>query len=296
MSPAEAEQRVAPAVYEVTSPAEQTAPLVVSSPHSGRDYPPEFLALTHLDPLALRRSEDSFVDELFAAAPACGAPLLKALFPRAYLDLNREPYELDPGMFEDSLPAYAKTSSPRVKGGLGTIARIVADGAEIYPTKLPFAEAQRRIEALYRPYHAALARLTEATKARFGFAILLDCHSMPPQVGPMDSDAPVARLDVVLGDCYGTSCGPHITATAQDVLKGQGYVVRRNDPYPGGFITQRYGRPHTGVHALQIEVNRALYLDQQHIARGRRFAAVAAHMRELMMALARVGSLAVAAE
>ena len=141
---------------EVHQPARQTLPLVLSSPHSGEDYPEDFIAASRLDRLTLRRSEDSFVDELFAAAPALGAPLIRALFPRAYIDPNREPWELDPAMFEDELPAYANTGSPRVAAGLGTIARVVANGEEIYGRKLRFADAKARVERCYRPYHAAL--------------------------------------------------------------------------------------------------------------------------------------------
>src|SRR5271168_5531072 len=166
-------------VIELRRPAAERLPLILASPHSGSDYPPEFVAASRLDPLALRRSEDSFVDELFGAGPRLGAPLLSARFPRAYLDVNREAYELDPAMFVDALPKFVNAGSPRVRMGLGTIARIVASGEEIYAKKLHFAEAQRRIERLYRPYHRALRGLVEETEALFGGCLLLDCHSMP---------------------------------------------------------------------------------------------------------------------
>ena len=274
--------------FEILRPAEQNVPLVLSSPHSGRDYPARFVAAARLDAFSLRRSEDSFVDELFAAAPACGAPLLRALFPRAYVDANREPYELDPEMFEDPLPPYINTSSPRVRGGLGTIARVVANGAEIYRSKLRFAEAEERIRTFHQPYHAALAELIRETKARFGFAMLLDCHSMPSVGGPMDNDPGAPRVDMVLGDRFGTSCHPSLTATVGRVLQALGYVVCRNAPYAGGFTTQHHGRPHAGVHALQIEINRGLYVDEERIQRGPRLGAVAADMTEVIEALARV--------
>ena len=287
--------RPAPA-FEVLRPAEQTVPLVLSSPHSGRDYPASFTAAARLDPLALRRSEDSFVDELFSAAPACGAPLLRARFPRAFVDANREPYELDPTMFEDSLPPFVNTRSARVRSGLGTIARVVADGAEIYRRKLRFAEAEARIRDFHRPYHAALSGLIRETTARFGFAVLLDCHSMPSVGGPMDRDHGARRVDVVLGDRHGAACETRVTAAAKGVLEALGYVVRCNAPYAGGFIVQHHGRPRAQVHALQIEINRALYMDEDRLERGPRLAAVAADMTALIEALARLGQIARAAE
>src|SRR5690242_233944 len=150
--------------FKVLHPAAQTVPLVFASPHSGRDYPPEFLADARLDPLSLRRSEDSFVDELFAAAPEFGAPLLAATFPRAFCDPNREPWELDPAMFEGELPGWVNSSSSRVSAGLGTIARIVASGETIYRRKLSFAEAERRVQRYWQPYHDCLRELIGATR------------------------------------------------------------------------------------------------------------------------------------
>ncbi|MCH9019830.1 MAG: N-formylglutamate amidohydrolase [Proteobacteria bacterium] len=281
--------------YEILRPARQTAPLVLSSPHSGRDYPSEFVAEVRLDALSLRRSEDSFVDELFAAAPGLGAPLIRALFPRAYIDANREPYELDPEMFDDALPAFANTASKCVRGGLGTIARVVADGAHIYRRKLCFAEAEARIRRLYEPYHAALGELIGETLARFGCAILVDCHSMPSVGGPMDRDAGAARVDIVLGDCHGASCHAALPATVERLLRGLGYVVRRNAPYAGGYTTRHYGAPRAGVHALQIEINRALYMDEARIERGPRLAKVAGHMARVIEALAAIDPAALAA-
>lgn len=284
------------AVYRILQPVEQTLPLVLSSPHSGRDYSPEFLALSRLDTVDLRRSEDGFVDELFAGATSLGAPLLHALFPRAFVDPNREAYELDPAMFEDMLPDFANTRSPRVRGGLGTIARVVANGAEIHRRKLRVAEALDRIRRFYRPYHAALATLIHDTRERFGKAVLIDCHSMPSIGGPMDQDPGAPRVDMVLGDRHGSSCHPQITATVERVLQAMGYVVRRNAPYAGGFITRNYGDPQAGVHALQIEINRELYMDERRIARGPGLAAVASHMSDLVAALARMDTMTLAAE
>lgn len=280
---------------EIVAPEVQTVPLVFASPHSGTDYLPDFITLSRLDPLALRRSEDSFVDEIFAAAPTRGAPLLSARFPRAYIDPNREAFELDPAMFEDELPDYVNTSSPRVAAGLGTIARVVATGAEIYRGKLRFGDALARIDQFYRPYHDALDRLVAATRARFGHCLLVDCHSMPSVGGPLDRDPGSRRVDFVLGDAYGAACAPQVTDAAHDYLESLGYVVTRNSPYAGGFTTRHYGRPDESVHTLQIEINRALYMREREFERGPYFATLAAHMSGLMDVLTTVEAGALAA-
>jgi N-formylglutamate amidohydrolase len=274
--------------HEVLAPEVQSLPLVLASPHSGRSYPPDFVAASRLDRLSLRRSEDGFVDELFQSAPELGAPLLRANFPRAYVDANREPFELDPRMFVDPLPAYANTRSPRVAAGLGTIARVVANGADIYRDKLAFAEALRRIRSYYWPYHAALRQLLDDTKAGFGGAILLDCHSMPSIGGPMDRDAGHRRVDFVLGDCHGTACHPDIPAVVEETLRAKGYHVTRNAPYSGGYVTRHYGRPETRVHALQIEINRALYMDERNVRRSSGLSALARDLERVVAALGRL--------
>ena len=273
---------------EVHQPAPQTLPLVLSSPHSGENYPAEFIAASRLDRMALRRSEDSFVDELFAAAPALGAPLIRALFPRAYVDPNREPWELDPAMFEDALPSWVNVNSPRVAAGLGTIAKVVANGEEIYGGKLRFADAKARIERCYRPYHAALAEAVGATHRRFGRCVLIDCHSMPSVGGPQERDAGRDRVDFVLGDCFASTCAPAIVERVERLLRAQGFVVARNAPYAGGYVTQHYGRPSAGVHALQIEINRALYMDETLLSRGPGFARMAETMTGLIREIGRM--------
>jgi N-formylglutamate amidohydrolase len=252
---------------EIVRPERRTVPLVFASPHSGRNYPADFVAASALDPVALRRSEDSFVDELFAAAPEFGAPLLKALFPRAFIDPNREPFELDPAMFVDELPSYANSQSSRVAAGLGTIPKVVSNGREIYRAKLTFAEAAKRINVYYRPYHKALTALIDETVELFGFCVLIDCHSMPSVGGPLDPDAGRGRADFVLGDSFGNACEDRVTATVEHALRVQGHSVIRNKPFAGGFTTRHYGKPSTGVHALQIEINRALYMDELNIER-----------------------------
>jgi len=281
--------------FEVLAPDAQGVPLVFSSPHSGNVYPPAFVAASRLDPLTLRRSEDSYVDELFGAAPTLGAPLLRALFPRAFVDPNREAMELDPAMFEDALPPDAKVATPRVVAGLGSIARVVATGEEIYGHKLRFAEARDRLDRFYRPYHGALEELVHATRRRFGHCLLIDCHSMPSVGGPMERDAGDARVDVVLGDCHGRSCAPLVTSHVEGLLMRQGLRVARNTPYAGGYVTQLYGRPAEGLHALQIEINRALYMDEASYQRSAGFERIREAMAGLIGGLAALERTAFAA-
>ena len=274
--------------FEILAADPQSAPLVVASPHSGNVYPTDFVSASRLDPLSLRRSEDSFVDELFSGAVATGAPLIRALLPRAYLDLNREPFELDPRMFEDSLPAYVTTRSPRVSAGLGTIARIVANGQEIYAGKLRFAEALQRINMLHMPYHRSLRDLLRRTRERFGYCILLDAHSMPSAGTGVDGELGRGRVDIVLGDCHGTSCTPGLTDAVEALLAGMGYTVARNEPYPGGFTTRHHGRPKDGIHALQIEVNRGLYMNENTFERTDYFPVLASQLTEVIQAVAKL--------
>ncbi|MBX6742560.1 MAG: N-formylglutamate amidohydrolase [Acetobacteraceae bacterium] len=263
--------------YLLSRPVRQRAPLVFASPHSGRDYPESFIAAARLDPLALRRSEDGFVDELFAAAPEHGAPLLAATFPRVFCDVNREPWELDPGMFDGPLPAWVNSASPRVGAGLGTIARVVATGEAVYRRKLSFAEAEDRIRRFWQPYHAALAALIAETRDEFGVCLLIDCHSMPTH--PAQAGNPP---DFVLGDAHGTACAPRATRLVEEALIGMGYRVRRNDPYAGGYVTRHYGRPREGVHALQIEIARPLYMDEARIERLPRMASIRRDLTRLI--------------
>lgn len=265
-------------------PAEQSSPLVFCSPHSGSVYPSALVTRSRLDPRALRKSEDCYVDELFGSAPHHGAPLLAARFPRAYIDVNREPYELDPELIEGTFPDYANSRSMRVAGGLGTIARIVADGEEIYSERIAIGDAMARIELLYKPFHAALAGLIEATRTLFGYAVLIDCHSMPStslsQSGPQ-------RPDFVIGDRFGASCDPRVSRCVRDALASLGYRVQLNRPYAGGFITEHYGRPHQRIHAVQVEMNRSLYLDEASLAKRDAFVAVEASVGAFIATITR---------
>ncbi|HZH27740.1 MAG TPA: N-formylglutamate amidohydrolase [Azospirillaceae bacterium] len=276
------------APFEVLAPGEQVLPVVLASPHSGCRYPQAFLDSARLSGLALRKSEDTFVDEVFAQARTLGVPMIRALFPRAFLDLNREPFELDPEMFEDALPAYANTRSPRVQAGLGTIARVVATGEEIYSRKLRFDEVLDRVNRYYHPYHAALKDLVERTRRRFGWCVLLDCHSMPSAGAMSEGNGRPQMFDLVLGDCFGSACARAVTDTAEEVAAGFGYTVARNSPYAGGHTTRHYGRPRLGAHALQIEINRSLYMDEARFTRKPHLSTLADHMTALVEAIGRL--------
>jgi N-formylglutamate amidohydrolase len=246
-------------LFEVLEPETQRIPFVFNSPHSGRAYPPEFLSQSRLDAMSIRRSEDHYVDELFHFVTDLGAPLLMAHFPRAFLDVNREPYELDPRMFDGPLPPHANISSLRVAGGLGTVPRLVAENMEIYARRFPVEEALTRIEDIYKPYHACLRRLIARTHVQFGLSVLIDCHSMPGNIRVAGSSQ---RPDFIIGDRYGTSASAELSRTAVGLLEDLGFSVARNKPYAGGFITEHYGRPARGLHALQVEINRGLYVDE----------------------------------
>jgi len=258
------------AAIEILAPASLTSPVIFASPHSGRDYPLDLLRNSRLDRHALRQSEDSYVDLLFDRAPRYGAPLLRALFPRAYVDVNRARGELDPRMFTGALPGAAETRSSRVIAGLGVIPRIVADGHDIYARKLFYLDARRRLSACYDPYHEALSQLINDARNAFGGAIVIDCHSMPSAGGaPFRDDK--RRIDFVLGDRFGSSCAPAVTGIVEETLCDLNFEVARNAPYAGGFVAASYGRPKKGVHILQVEINRALYLDETRIARNNGF-------------------------
>jgi N-formylglutamate amidohydrolase len=257
-------------------PKQQLVPFVFASPHSGRFYPRSFVGESRLSPLMLRRSEDAFADELFAAVTSLGAPLVCARFPRAYVDVNRAPGELDPEMFDAALACEVDAPSPRVAAGLGVIPRLVREGAEIYRARLAAEEATTRLSSLYRPYHEALARLVEETSRRFGCAVVIDCHSMP---------STPAAPGIVFGDCYGTSISPNLMAHAQAAFGEQRFSTARNAPYAGGYTTHLYARRERGIHALQIEVNRGLYLDEERVAMLASFAGVAGRLRTALQSL-----------
>jgi N-formylglutamate amidohydrolase len=270
--------------YDIVGAETARTPLVFASPHSGRLYPGDLMAAAALDATALRRSEDAFVDALTASAPEFGIPLIAARYARAYVDVNREPYELDQSMFEDKLPAYADARTARVAAGLGSIARVVAEGQEIYRRKLTFADARARIDRVHRPYHAALAGLIETARRRFGAAVLIDWHSMPSSAAA--GDARYGAPDMVLGDRFGAACAPAVARLIEQALRDRGYRVARNAPYAGGYTTEYYGRPHRRVHAVQIELNRGLYLDEAALKPTDGFARLAHDLSAVFQGLA----------
>jgi N-formylglutamate amidohydrolase len=263
--------------FSILGAETQRVPVIFNSPHSGRVYPSVFLEASRLSAQALRKSEDAYVEELLAAAPDYGAVLMHAHFPRAYIDINREPYELDPALFDGRLPDFVNSQSLRAVGGLGTIARIVNDKEEIYSGPLKLETAFTRIERLYKPYHAALESLLQVTRSQFGTAFLLDCHSMPSQQGERGG-----WPDFVLGDRFGASCAPEITRLVQTLLKNLGYRVLLNKPYAGGYITENYGKPALGIHVLQIEIDRGLYMNEETFERSPSFGGLQRDMARLI--------------
>ena len=284
--------------FDIVEPATWRAPIIFNSPHSGSSYPNEFLTASRIDLPTLRRSEDSFMDELIGDLGDRGFAVIRVHFPRSYVDVNREPYELDPRMFIGRLPSFANTRSMRVAGGLGTIPRVVGDGQEIYRERLSVDDALSRIETLYKPYHRALRRLINKVHQAFGTVVVVDCHSMP-SIG-VSRDEP-RRPDMVIGDRYGTSCAPLLPDLVEDTMTRLGYSVGRNKPYAGGFITEHYGNPASGLHAIQIELNRAIYMDERRREKSARFAQVAADFVALAEVLATIspgelGSFQAAAE
>jgi len=249
---------------DIVQPTRGSVPLVLSSPHSGQIYPPCLLRDVRLNLHQLRRLEDAFVDRLFDTAPYLGAPLLHARFARAFVDANREAYEFDAALFDEPLPAHANANSAKAKAGLGTIPSRIS-GKTIYRSKLSMEEAERRIRVAYWPYHQALRRLIDESRSRFGEVLLLDCHSMPSfsANGVLANETwGSGMIDFALGDRFGCSCAPSIVHRAESFLQEKGFRVARNRPYAGGYITAHYGQPEIGIHAMQIEVRRGLYMNE----------------------------------
>jgi len=273
--------------YTLKSPQNPHSCVVFNSPHSGSDYPADFLASSKLDSLAIRSSEDAFVNELFWDAPKHGAHLLFAHAPRAFIDLNRDANELDPAIVQGAKRA---PGNPRIAAGLGVIPRIVGNGQVIRTGKISMIEAQNRIASFYTPYHSCLQNLIGLQRSVHGMAILIDCHSMPQK--SLDS-APLVRgkkPDIILGDRFGASCDRWIMDAATKIFSAAGFVVARNAPFSGGYITQHYGRPSKSVHAFQVEINRALYMDETRIERAETFDKICAVLSDATEQLAQIGS------
>jgi N-formylglutamate deformylase len=261
-------------------------PVVFASPHSGRHYPEEFLARTVLDAHAVRSSEDAFMDDLIVCAPALGAHSILAHVPRAYVDLNRAPDELDPAVIS-GLGRVPMT--PRLSSGLGVIPRVVANGRAIYRGKITLDEARARLDRWYHPYHAALTELLGAVRMEFGQAVLIDCHSMPHEALDNLRAAGGKRPDVVLGDRFGAAADPDVVAHVEAAFAAAGLTVARNAPFAGAFVAQRYGRPAQGTNVVQIEIDRALYMDEARIRPHAGYAAFKAMFAGILAEIAQYG-------
>ncbi|GLS86123.1 N-formylglutamate amidohydrolase [Cypionkella aquatica] len=282
-------------IYRILRPVRQDTAVVFASPHSGRSYSAAFLAQTVLSAHAIRSSEDAFVDQVFGAAPLHGAPLLLTDVPRAYLDLNRAPDEFDPAVIEG---ISRVPHNPRISSGLGVIPRVVSGGRLIYRGKLPLAEAEFRVAQVWHPYHRALRQLLDETHARFGEAVLIDCHSMPHEAIDGHGRPGQPKPDVVLGDRFGAAAGRHVMDHVEAAFQRTGLRVARNTPFAGAFIAQSYGRPSARRHVIQVEIDRGLYMDEATITPHGGFEDFRALMAEVIAEIAGIGraSLPLAAE
>ncbi|MEM7211534.1 MAG: N-formylglutamate amidohydrolase [Pseudomonadota bacterium] len=283
------------APFRLLEPASLTSAAIFNSPHSGASYPKAMLERSRLTAHQLRASEDAFVDQLFASAPEFGAPLLAATAPRAWLDLNRGPNELDPALIDG---VQTSGLNQRIAAGLGVLPRIVAEGVPIYDGKLSIEEAQSRITDVHQPYHDMLGTLVRRGSQRFGKAVLFDCHSMPTDALRAAPKVRGSMPEIVLGDRFGAAAAREITAETQSLFQQAGFSVARNAPFAGGYITQRYGRPSRNIHAVQIEIDRGLYMDQTRLEPLPEFEDIQSRIRTVVQGLTMLLSdgLAVAAE
>ena len=244
-------------LFTLSRIAEAQLPVLVAVPHAGRDYPDAMMANLRVAPHVLERLEDRHADLLLTGAAAAGCATLTAHVARAWIDLNRAPSEVDPQMIIDAPRAAYAQASAKVRGGLGLVPRRLADHGELWQGPLPRAAITERISSLHEPYHRALSVALSALRARFGAALLIDLHSMPP-LKP-EGTLPVARI--VIGDRYGRAAGARLCDLAIQTLAQRGFDVALNHPYAGGYVLERHGRPASAIHALQVEVDRSLYLD-----------------------------------
>lgn len=248
--------------FDLYLPDRLTTAVVFASPHSGREYPADFLARSVLNAHAIRSSEDAFIDQLFRPATRFGAPLIAARVPRAFVDLNRGVDELDPAIVDGVRRAG---HNPRVASGLGVIPRVVSNGRAIYRGKLTASEAKDRLDRYWFPYHRALQEQLDRAHVAFGEAILIDCHSMPREAVDCVVRSGAKRPDVVLGDRFGASAAAPVVDEIERILTRAGLCVARNAPFAGAYVTQQYGRPSRRQHAVQIEIDRSLYMDEKLI-------------------------------
>ncbi|SFC63624.1 N-formylglutamate amidohydrolase [Tropicimonas isoalkanivorans] len=274
------------APYRLDMPRDHATGVIFASPHSGRDYTWEFLRKSVLDEMSIRSSEDAFVDRLFDSAPSLGAPLLSALAPRAYVDLNRGADELDPALVRG---VRSSSHNPRVTSGLGVIPRVVANGRAIYNGKLELAEARSRLAEVWKPYHTCLQSLIEEAKSQFGLAVLIDCHSMPHEAVQTMAGPPGRKPHVVLGDRFGAACSPDIMDRVEAAFAAAGLRVVRNAPFAGAYITQYYGRPSRHQHVVQVEIDRGLYMDERRVRPSQEFATFRDVIRGVIAEIVEIG-------
>ena len=272
--------------YAIFSPENRCTSVVFASPHSGRNYASEFVERSILDAHTIRSSEDAFVDQLFAAAPSHGAPLVAACAPRAFLDLNRAHGELDPALIEG---VRKIGHNPRVASGLGVIPRVVANGRAIYSGKMTQAEAEQRIAKYWHPYHAALQTLLDEARAQYGEAILIDCHSMPHEAVVGLTNGRIRRPEIVLGDRFGAAADVEIVDQIEAIFVEADFVVWRNAPFAGAYVTQHYGRPNRNQHAIQIEIDRSLYMDEAQIVASADFESFRTRLNAVIGKIAAIG-------
>lgn len=274
------------ASYHLIHPATRNTAVVFASPHSGRDYSWSFMRRTVLDDHTIRSSEDAFVDRLFDSAPDHGAVFLKAGAPRAFVDLNRAEDELDPALIEG---VTLRSNNPRVATGLGVVPRVVANGRPIYHGKLKLDEAQDRIATYWRPYHATLRRLMAENHARFGHAILVDCHSMPREAVAQLARTPSGRPDIVIGDRFGASSSSEIADRIEAAFAYAGFNVARNSPFAGAYVLRQYGRPSKAHHAVQIEIDRSIYMNEAKLVPNENFGRIKSILGGIIAEIADIG-------
>ena len=272
--------------YDLFLPRRRDTAVVFASPHSGRDYPADFVAQSALDRRILRSSEDAFVDLLFGAAPEHGAPLLAARTPRAWVDLNRACDELDPALIEG---VARGTLNPRVASGLGVIPRVVAGGRVIHPGRISRAEAEARLSATWEPYHRTLQDLLREARFDFGAVLLVDCHSMPHEAIAAHAGSGRRMPEVVLGDRHGAACASAVMDEVEAAFVRAGFAVARNTPFAGAYVSQAYGRPGLDQHVVQVEIDRRLYMDEARITPNADFAAVRSRLTAVVGDLAALG-------
>jgi N-formylglutamate amidohydrolase len=265
------------APFDFFPPEAPPAPVLFASPHSGSHYPQAMQDALCVPLLDVRRTEDAFIDELFAGAPGLGAALMAARYGRSVVDLNRDPHELDAAMFHDGAPRACALPTARVEAGLGCLPRVGARGEKIYARLLSQAEGEERLTHIHDAYHQHLSDTLDALRRENGRALLVDCHSMP-------SLQPGRRIltDIVLGDRFGSSADSRLMSRIERSFRAQGFTVARNAPYAGGYTTRRYGRPRRGIHAMQVEINRGLYMDEQRITRASGFAGLKDALQAVM--------------